>query len=147
MFCDRAVKPHWLVTGAVQLAFVVPTSKRSRNQSREILRASGSPVISYNLSKPYNPETRRVSFQNVGHFGKSRTYSVCPLPIVPALGIDYTAVLKSHQEFARFILDVNKAVYKVLYVLCGSGAASLNVAHNLGRGEGQSNLEVMAAWK
>lgn len=104
-------------------------------------------MISCNLSKPYNPETRRVSFQKAGHFGKSRTYSVCPLPIVPALSIDYTAVLKSHQEFARFILDVNKAVYKVLYVLCGSGAASLDVAHNLGQGEGQGKLEVMAALK
>jgi hypothetical protein len=35
---------------------------------------------------------------------------VSPLPIVPALRIDYTAVLKGKEEFAGLILDVDETV-------------------------------------
>lgn len=45
-----------------------------------------------------------------------RTY----LPVVPAFGVDYTAVVEGKQEFAGFILDVDQTIYQPSDVLQSS---------------------------
>ncbi|KAL5866535.1 hypothetical protein ACKVWC_011605 [Pyricularia oryzae] len=69
--------------------------------------AGGEPVAEPVLD---DLETRLISGELVVLPYAVQTDAVRPLPVVPALGIDYAAVLEFEQEFSGRVLDVDHAI-------------------------------------